>query len=403
MTSLDFAASNHNLGSNGLSSFDFDATPTNSVSNHVFGNSTSTSTAAPSSTISSLADTTTFEDTLYSLISEKEGNKYYKGFRRTHKSQNGQILREQMFWVGDFIQFSIVGNPNEPASIHEGRISSIYTCTLFPNIKKCKVQMLHTQPQVKSEMGVIGSDSLSIKENSARRFMTNLEGEIFLHTITGRVFVVRDAKELKERCGFYVKDDPHVNTIDQDCYTSQLFSNSNNNNNSVKNDHPMSSSLTSHSNTNGTTLLRPQVSIPDSTHLTFSWTMKDFKTPSTSLYNYYTSCVIGENYNHGVVMLSVGNVCTLELRSNSQQGTSCIIAPSSLQTNQTVHMTNGSKMILMGRISKMFEEKSSLQHKYFAIEEIQVNTSNRKTSIMSYTGCVKTVSIHDIISVKKQL
>ncbi|KAF0979626.1 hypothetical protein FDP41_001294 [Naegleria fowleri] len=464
MTSLDFAASNHlATGSNGLSSFDFDSsTPIHSVSNHIFDSSSSTSTHPPSSSTTtgvvasstSTATTTTFEDTLYSPISEKEGNKYYKGFKRTHKSQNGQVLREQMFWIGDFIQFSIVSNPNEPPNVHEGRILSIYTCTLFPNIKKCKVQMLHTQPQLKGELGLLGMDSLP-KENSARRFMTNSEGEIFLHTIIGRVFVVRDAKELKERCGFYVKDDPHVNTLDQDCYSMTRLFNSNPNSNSTSILNPNTHSNPNNSNNSSSSnvvQLRPQISISDSTpHLTFSWTMKDFKTSSTSLYNYYTSCVIrGESHTtpnnthssgggggscHGMVLLSVGNVCTLEVRSScatttttatppfmNQSSSLTSMLPSSQTTSATTSATTSTTTpsihpvkILMGRISKMFEEKSNTFAKYFAIEEIQVNSSssssggssnngsNRKVSMMSYTGCVKTVSIHDILSVKKQL
>ncbi|EFC36218.1 predicted protein [Naegleria gruberi] len=350
MTSFDLSSSNPIQGGTVPQSFDFDSS--------IMVPTPSTTTTTNQQVFNLSQNSVTYEDTLHTFLTEKDGNKYYKGFKRTYKSTNNEIVREQMFWIGDFIQFNIFVSQTEPPTIHEGKITSVYSCTFMGNIKKCKVQMLRSHEEVKSMMGVVGEDLMK-KKDDFRRYMTDLEGEIPLNTITGRVFVVRDAKELKQRCGYYVENDDQVNTIDNDCYIEKLTN-------------PLSQT-NSQQQTNSVTIQS----------LTFSWAMKDYKSPPSNHYDYYSSCIIGSG---SLLMLSVGNVCQLEIK---------------IPQSQQLNVGAPTSKIIMGRVSKMFEDKTTLENlKYLSIEEI---SSHKKTPSLTFTGCVKNIPVTDILSIKKQL
>ena len=300
---------------------------------------------------SSSTSATSYEDSLISFIEEKDGNKYYRGFKRSYKSDSGDQENEQLFWIGDFVQFSIEGG--EAPSSHEGRISSLYSCTFMGNIKKCKVQMLHQHSEVVSSMGVLCQD-INVKKDPSRRFITNLEGEIPLSTITGRVFVVNSAKELKERCGYYVENDSSVNTIDNDAYSKLLYSNNTNSTNNILN------------------------KINSDPVKSFMWAMRD-NSQNSSVYSYYTSCILNG------IFISVGNLCTLEVAGTRTD-------PAAASNPQPV--------ILIGRISKMFEDKTNTQQQWLAVEEV---VTKKGVSSMSFSGLVKTIPIEDILNVKKHI
>ncbi|KAL9653188.1 hypothetical protein ABK040_009494 [Willaertia magna] len=278
-----------------MASFDFSSS-VSETSVPVLTSTTNTSSPMKLSQSSAMGQPSIIvEDTFIYFIEERDNNMYYKALKRTFKNiNNNQIEREQIFWIGDFVQFLIPGtNMNR-----EGRIISLYSCNFLGGVKNCQLEVLVDHLTAKVQYN--GDMEIPYKEK--RRFQTNMISEMTISSILGKVFIVNSLKEMKERCRFYVENDSTVNTIQRDAFVNMIQNNESNN-----------------SNNNFSELTKEKL----------VWCAKENTNVESSPYIYYQSCTILGNY------LSIDNLCTVKYVDN---------------VNEIV--------TVMGRVHKLFHDKT---------------------------------------------